>query len=1126
MTLVARCPACQVPLPAGARFCPSCGRALAEGTAAEERRIVTVVFADIEGFTSLAERRDPESVKELLDACFGRLVPVIEAFGGHVDKLIGDEVMATFGAPTAHEDDPERAVRAALAMAPALAEVDPDLRLRIGVNTGEVLAGAVGPSHGYTVTGDVVNTAHRLAAAAHPGTVLVGERTRRATEESVDYALRGDLDLKGKQERVRAWQARAVRLGPRRRGPDASVPPLVGRVRELDELRLQVRAALLARRAEVQTVVGEAGVGKTRLAAELVAQLEGESDAPQVLWASCPPYGPGGDLAPLADVVRTGLALGGTDDREVQERRLGAAAIDVATTTGTDVGLLRTRLALLLGMGPITSRPVESEAGPTRASASEHQLGAVRATLAHLAARGPLLLVIDDLHAAGPGLLRFLAQLPDRLATHPIVVLGLGRDDLLERRSTLLGAGPGRSTRTLDPLAPDDAGTLVLALLGGPADPAAEPARMGPAALDRLVAATGGNPLLVDQLVRYLVESGALVEVDGRWLWTTDPDGSEAGLPDGVRSLIGARLDALPLDERSILADASVLGRRFWQGAVAHLGGADEAEVAVLLDRLAGRGLTQAVPDDGYGDHAFRHVLTRDVAYASLPIGDRAVRHAQVATWLERHFAATDEPAPIAHLAHHYERAVVLSRAVDHTDPGLASAAFDALVRAARLEHRREGLRRADHWFRRARDLGSPDQDLALEVLAEHGQVLLALRQLDAAQEAFEEQFVLAGERRPSSAAAALAHLGAVARLQGDADLARDRFDQAAARWRAVGDVAGHVDGLRLQGWSEITAGRPRAALPRLQQAVALEEQLSEQPRRGDTLRYLGWCEFLSGELGDAQAHLWAAMSHAHDVEDQGTVGWCFGLLAHILLYSGQATRSLDVSRNLRMAAARNGDPWGEWTTATLEASSLLSLGHGAEAVALAAEAEARFEELGEPWGLALARLVRASAARVAGAHDDARAVLVRALADTRDLPSVGEDARLLAELARVELDAGHPAEAERRARAALALVRAGVGDHESGLRSLVVLAAVERARGALDVAELLLEEAAADREPVDRTDSWRFAGIDLAACRLAAGDRAGAAELLDRCDHPPSEEVRVRAALAAGRASLDAAAG
>ncbi|QXC61960.1 AAA family ATPase [Aquihabitans sp. G128] len=1113
-----RCPACRAPLPAGARFCPGCGRPVAGESAVEERRIVTVVFADLEGFTALAEQRDPESVKELLDGCFGRLVPVIDAHGGHVDKIIGDELMAVFGAPTAHEDDPERAVRAALALVPALAAVDPTLRLRVGVNTGEVMAGAVGPSLGYTVTGDVVNTAHRLCTAAAPGEVLVGERTRQATVDGIGYELRGDLDLKGKADRVRAWVAGGTIAGPAHRGPDGSVMALVGRRREVADLRATVTAAMAERRTEVLTIVGEPGVGKTRLAMELAVLLAAKPATAQVLWVSCPPYGPGGDLAPLADLVRAGLGVSTSADPEAQEALLAERVQALVATTDADAGLLRARLALLLGLGHQASRPVEPETGPSRAGVADQQLGAVRTVLRHLARARPLLVVVDDIHWAGPGLLRFLAQLPEQLADQPIVVLALARDDLLERRAALVGAGPGRSTRTLDPLSREAAGELVRALLvGAGGDPAT--VHMGPSALDRLVTASGGNPLLLDQLVRYLVESGALAELGGRWQWTTDEEGSEASLPDGVRSLIGARLDALPADERAVVATAAVFGRRFWREALVDLSGT--AEVDALLDRLGARGLTQPIEDDGYGDHAFRHVLTRDVAYASLPIGDRALRHARVAGWLEAHVDPAASPAALAQLAHHYERAVVLARSVDHTDPGLAGAAFAALVRAARDEHSREGLRRADHWYRRARDLGSADPEAVVHAVAEHGQVLLELRHLDAAQSAFEEVQRRAAGRHPELEASASAHLGAVARLQGDGDLARDRFEQAAEQWRALGDLQGQVDVLRLQGWSEITAGRPRAAPPRLQRAVALEAQLTEPLRQGDTLRYLGWCEFLSGEIEAALEHLWAAMSHCHDDGDVGAVGWCFGLLAHILLQSGQVTRCLEVARNLRAVARRTGDPWSEWTCANLEAAALLALGETVAAAELAREAERRFDELDEPWGLALSRVVRGQAARIVGDVDEARAVLVEALASSRALSYPREDARLLVELARVELEAGRLPEAERQGRGALALVRAGIGDHESGLRALVVLAEAERERGAADVAELLLEEAAADREPADRTDGWRAAAVALAQLRLAAGDVDGCRELVARCEDPPTEEVRVRAAIRALRARL-----
>jgi class 3 adenylate cyclase/tetratricopeptide (TPR) repeat protein len=1079
--------------------------------------VVTVVFADIEGFTSLAEQRDPESVKELLDACFGRLVPVIDLHDGHVDKIIGDELMAVFGAPTAHEDDPERAVRAALALAPALREVDPSLRLRVGVNTGEVLAGAVGPSLGYTVTGDVVNTAHRLASAARSGEVLVGDRTRQASQGAIAYTLRGDLDLRGKQDPVRAWAAEGVVGRPMHRGPGGAVLPLVGRATEVAELRAQVGDALDGRRAELITVVGEPGVGKTRLAMELAVLLAAKPAIAQVLWVSCPPYGPGDDLAPLVDLVRAGLGVATSASRPAQEALLGERIEALAAGTPTDAALLRSRLSWLLGLRPAPSRTVDADTGPARAGGTDQQLGAVRAVLAHLASQRPLLVVVDDLHWAGPAVLRFLAQVPHSLSDHPIVVLGLARDDLLERRPNLAGVGAGRTTRALEPLSTEASAELVHVLLGA----GAPDRRVGPTTLERLTAACGGNPLLLEQLVGYLVEAGHLAEVDGQWQWTGAEGGGEDELPDGVRSLIAARLDALPADERTALGYAAVLGRRFWRDALVDLAGLDDVDA--LLDRLARRGFTHAVTDDGYGDHAFRHVLTRDVAYASLPIGDRAARHARVAAWLDRRLAGGDEAARVSQLAHHYERAVVLARAVDHTDPGLSEPAFAALLRAARDEHRRDGLRRADHWYRRARDLGTFDPERMLQAVAEHGQVLLALRHLDDASDTFEELLRRAGHH-PEVEASALAHLGAVARLSGDADQARERFEAAATRWRALGDIGGQVDMLRLQGWSDITAGRSRAALPRLERAVALEAQLPAAERRGETLQYLGWCEFLSGDIEAARGHLWEAMAQAAERGDQGAIGWCFGLLAFTLLQGGQAAQALEVSENLRAVARRDGDPWAEWTCSTLAAAALLSLGRPDDAAALAAEAEWRFEELDDAWGLALARLVRAQAARARGDVDAARQILSVAIASSRHLTYVGEDARLLVELGRVELQAGDLAEADRQARAGLALVRAGIGDHESGLRSLLVLAEVARGRGGVREAEQLLEEAASDRAPTDRTDAWRQAAAALVDLWIDAGDTDRARDLLDRCDDPPTDDVTIRASLAALRERLAAA--
>ncbi|MEO6628573.1 MAG: adenylate/guanylate cyclase domain-containing protein [Aquihabitans sp.] len=1112
MTGSTPCAICGASLPAGARFCPDCGNPTGSDPSLEERRIVTVVFADIEGFTALAEHRDPESVKELLDACFGALIPVIDDHGGRVDKVIGDELMAVFGAPSTYEDDPERAVRAALALGPALEAVQPGLRLRVGVNTGEVLAGVVGPAQSYTVTGDVVNTAHRLVTAAEPGEVLVGDRTRQATYRAIDFRLRGDLDLKGKQDLVRAWVARGDAVDPPDQAAATSELRIVGRDRDVAELNRSLTRPMVESAAAMVTVVGEPGVGLTRLGAEVAARLSAQPMSARVLWVTCPSYGTGSDLGPLADLARAALGITSTQPRPMQAQALTDRVEELAHTVGTDATTLRGRLAALLGLDPAQPRTLGADAGPSRRRVTNQQFGALRTVLAALAHERPVLVVVDDLHAAGADLVRFLLQVPDLLDDCPVAVLALGRDEVLVQNPELVAGGPRRSTRTLGPLDPDATEDLAVALLRLHAATEAAP-RIGPAALERLIVSSGGNPLVLDQLVRYLVESGSLHELDGLWLLDTDhADGT--GIPDGVRSLIGARLDCLPPEERALLMMAAVFGGRFWRDALRDLSGVDEVDG--LLARLDSRGFTAPVRDDGRGDHIFRHALTSDVAYASLPIGERASRHARVAAWLDVRFGTKDEPAPLALLAHHYERAVVLARAVDHTDPGLGGAAFSALLRAARSEHRREGLRQADHWYRRARDLGTNDTLATLAVIAEHGEVLLELRQLDAARVAFEDVLRRSEAAHPEAAASALAHLGAVARLSGDTEAAREGFNLAAGRWRDLGDIQGQIDTLRLEGWCEITAGRFRAALPRLERALALEFSIDSQERRGETLRYLGWCEYLAGNVAQARVYLWEAIGRSAETVDPGALAWCFGLLASTLLHGGQAARSLEMTENLRAVALRNGDPWGEWTCVSLSAAAHLSLGDTEVAATLIAEAESHLAELDDVWGLSIARVVRAQAARIGGDLVLARAVLSEALSSSRDLAYVGEDARLIVELARVELDARELDEAERHARSGLALVRAGIGDHESGLRSLYVLAEIEDRRGHADAAELLLEEAVTERDPDDRTDAWRQAAIALAERRLHAGDVTRARHLAAQCIEAPTDEVRILADLEA----------
>ncbi|MCB0977777.1 MAG: tetratricopeptide repeat protein [Acidimicrobiales bacterium] len=1094
------CSACGGDLPSGARFCPTCGVVVGGQPSGEERRLVSVLFADIEGFTTLSEHRDPESVKVLLDECFDDLVPVVAAHGGHVDKIIGDEIMAVFGAPTAHEDDAERAVRAGMALVETLAQRRPELGLRVGINTGEVLAGTVGPNAGYTVTGDVVNTAHRLAGATVPGEVLVAERTRQACVASIGFRSRQVLELKGKNEPVEAWVADRLLTASVDRDDRLPRMPLVGRQGELDGLHRRVLDAFGRRRSELVVMVGEPGVGKTRLAVELSERLDARPSTGRVIWATCSPYGSEGDLSPLVEIIRSGLELARNADTDTQREQLRGRLSALGLT---DPSIAR-RLADLLGLGRSATGPVDAET-TGRNHPSEHHIAAVVAVLAAMARSTPLLLIVDDVHWAEKRVVRFLRRVPELLPDLPLVVVALGRDDLLERHRPLLG-GNRVTTRTLDPLGDDASVKLILSVLGE-FDP---DGRVGPDALDRLVRAAGGNPLLTEQLVLFLIESGRLAPRNRRWRLDSTDGAVEVVLPDGIRSLIGARLDALAPDERSLLADASVFGRVFWLSALLESRPEEPGEVEATMRRLADRGLVE--PDPG-GDREmwrFRHSLTRDVAYAGISLADRAERHALVARWIERRFADRTDPSATAAIAHHYERAVALGRAVDQVDATIVRPAFSAIIRAARDEQRREGMRRADRWYRLARSVSSPDPDEMIEAVAEHGEVLLGLGQLDEAQDAFEELARRAGSARPPMAAFAEAHLGAVARLQGDVDLARERFLAAVNRWRELEDLQGVADALRLEGWAEFTAGRPRAAVPRLERASAIELQLDEPVRRSDTLRYLGWCEYLDGRLIAAEDHLRTAMSDARDVGEEGTAAFCEGLLGHVLLRSGRANEALALARDLRVRASSGSDPWGEWSCATLEAAALLGLGSAAEACELGLQAVARFEELDDALGLGIARLVTAQALRALGEATRARTMIDRLLSAGRPEGVPAEDARALAELAALDLDDGALDDAERRARGSLALVRAGIGDDESGLKALRVLARVSRRRGQDDAAELLLDEAAAPRAPGDRSEGWRLAAVALAELRLDRGDRHAAESLIAAASDPPCDLVRV----------------
>ncbi|HEX4866617.1 MAG TPA: adenylate/guanylate cyclase domain-containing protein, partial [Acidimicrobiales bacterium] len=1023
------CASCDADLPAGARFCPACGSV--SSPAAAERRVVTVVFADLAGFTTMAEGRDPEAVKELLDACFGRLVPVIEAHGGVVDKIIGDELMAVFGAPRAHEDDPERAVRAGLALLEALSELDPSLEMRVGINTGEVLAGPVGPGGAYTVTGDTVNTAHRLVGVARRGSVMVAERTHAATAHAIAYGAPASLRLRGRQEPVVAHRALRVRhrLGVRPRTSTATA--MVGRAEQLDALVGVVERSVEQHLPHLVVVTGEPGVGKSRLVDGLAAVLPQRVPVARLVVVSCTAYGTEGPLAPFANIIR--LALDVPERGSPEEQRAAVRArIDELDRPAPTRARLTARTQQLLGLADHPAVRA-GDLAPGRHAVSDDLTAAASAVLDALAAQGPLVLVIDDAQSADRVVIEQIEKIPTWVAERAVTVLAVGRDPLTTHHPRLAAPRTERHlVLALEPLGPEASRELLgrtLSAIDGVTG------TVSPAAEAQILAAAGGNPLLLDQLVRYLRESGFLEAVEGGWR-AAGPL-AEAGLPDGIRALLGARLDGLPDEERTFLQDAAVVGASFTRGAMEALGQTVDEDVVTSLQA---KGLLQ--PSTHPEGLEFRHAPVRDAAYASVPLAARAARHAALARWLvgDHH-----EPGGQA-VARHLERVVSLQQDLGGPpDPEILHLAARHLIEAARAARQRDELREAEWWYERVRGLRLVGGQAEVLVTLEHAQVLLALRRLADAEQAF--RFVVdAAPDRTGTHAEACTGLGLALRLQGGTTSAAEWFDAARAAWRAAGDGAGEARAVRTHGWAELIAGRPRAALAMLLRARELEDEHGSPG--GLTLQSLAWCEYLIGDHHSARQHLWEAAQALWEAGERAALGWCFGILGNSLWQEGRVEQARTIAENLLVEASSGSEAWGEGMCLVLLAVCRLEAGEPEGAEETARSALRAFAELDDAWGESMARLVQAMVQRVTGDLPAAVATLERGLRTAQRVGAVGSEARLRAELAATLLDCGDERGAEREARATLDVVSSGGGDRDSEIRALVVLAKRARSLG------------------------------------------------------------------------------
>jgi len=977
------CPSCGAAVPDGARFCPDCGTDLK--MRGDERRVVTVLFADLVGFTALSEDRDPEQVKRLVDRCFERLVVDIEAFGGRVDKIVGDAILALFGAPIAHEDDAERAVRAALqfhrTLEEARADLGVDVRLRVGVNTGEVLVGSPRAGGDYTAMGDVVNTAQRLQSAAEPGQVLVGQATYLATRRVVTYRSVGTIVAKGRNAPVSAWVAEGARLPPGYR-PDRHRAALVGRDDEVALLSHALDLAVGQSRAALLLLVGDAGVGKSRVVEEVAEVARGCHDG-LVLQGRCVPYGEANVWWPLAEAVRSGCNLEPGDDQEAATHKLRAVVADVMGSPGPSDSDEAAGTGGVTGTGDEIDRVVEGLLhllgfdvlrGIDAARAREEATGALLTLAAAVARQRPLVIVLSDLHWADSAVLGVVQDLLERNARQPIVVLATARPALAERWSPPEG-GHHSVVVHVDPL-DRDAATQVLHLLADD-----KSVMLDDTVVAELLDRAGGNPLFLEELVSWLEEAR-----------TTD-------LPDTLRGLVAARLDGLTPQERLVLEDAAVLGSRGqveWLATMHREAHGGDGAVRSVLGELQVKDML-ALAGESW---EFRSEVVREVTYGTMTKERRAKVHAGIAWWLERE-QRPHHDAVVDRIAHHYARATALTAELG----GSAGVPRDVAARAVRwLRSAGDRATQADTPRRAARlfsealtaldsvtdaaPRGVPaDTDDRIALLLARSAANAELREVGLARADADTARALATAARDERAIVRATVAVADAALRsGSSGEAEALLGEALARAEAAGDDEGRASALRVRGFAALLCNDPDAAIASLEPAREIYAALGDRRGLAWALQNLSWAHFVAGRIDDAEALLHESAALFADLGDRGGLGWALGLLAFTRFHSGYADEAEAMAEQVFSGAEAAGDRWAVGMGQVLTASIRLWTGRAESAIERAREALATFDAIDDDYGRVQARLPLGRALVTAGRVAEGFEVLEEARASL--LPS------------------------------------------------------------------------------------------------------------------------------------------
>ncbi len=913
---------------------------------------MTVLFADLVDSTVLGDGRDPEDLRRAVRPQIARMRSELERFGGTFEKYIGDAVMAVFGAPVAHEDDPERAVRAALAIRDAIPGV------KVAVNTGEAVVqmDAVSGSGEGIAIGDVVTTTFRIEEAADANTVLVGESTFRATQPTVEYGERRVLQAKGKADPVAVYEAFRTRPEFRDSYEAGPLAPLIGRKEELSLIVDTIARARRDRTVQLVTLVGVPGIGKSRLVWELQRALS--DDPGLVTWrrGRCLPYGDGVTFWALGEMVKAQTGILESDSGETVEAKLRRGVHDLIADL-EEASWVESHLRPLVAL--------EAPQGERR----DEAFTAWRRFFEGLGEWGPLVLVFEDIHWADEGLLDFLDHLADWTTNVPLVLLCTARPELRERRATW-GARANAATIALPPLNHAETGALVGYLLEQPL----VPVELQSALLER----AEGNPLYAEEFVRMLVDRGFLYRDGGGWQMR---DG-ELPLPESVQGIVAARLDALEPDEKTILRDAAVIGRGFWPAAVAAVSGLDRSTVDDSLFSLERKELVRRVSSSAIASelqYSFHHAVVRDVAYSSIPRVERSAKHRLAAEWIESLGRREDHAETIAH---HYMSAIEYARSSGQPTEAFAEPARDALRGAGERALALNAADGAARYFAAALELTSDDAPERPNLLLLEAKSLYRTGHPD--EEMLEQArraFLEAGD--VERAAECQTMLGDARWRHGDRDAAFEQLEQA-------------IDGLakpshaKAYALSELArmrnaASEPETAVALGREALEIADALELRELRVSALTTIGIARTLTGDTGGID-DLRQSVEAAGEIGSPESVRAYYNLAA-MLGISGQLLASFDALAEGRRLAQRFGDAawiawyeaerlyehyWrGAWDDALGLADRLVSSSSGDE------PASVEFD----------ASLVRAWIGLARGNEDDALASVRRAHALAREAP-------------------------------------------------------------------------------------------------------------------------------------------